>query len=199
MLEISRALAPFRTTFRRTLRLIAFTGEEYGLIGSKAYVKQHARELDSIRFVLNLDGLFPQTAQGMAVMWAPAMRDYIEKAFRETQCDVDVQNMFCMSSDYVPFMLAGIVTARQADLQDSFPPWSHTRHDTPDKIPPDWIRLNAMTYAQLLARILTDPRPLPTKRLSPEEVRTLVEKEDAREALEAWENEIPTCSQRDYE
>jgi hypothetical protein len=119
------------------------------------------------------------------------MRDYIEKAFRETQCQVDVRNMFCMSSDYLPFMLSGVATARQADLQDSFPPWSHTANDTPDKIPPEWIQLNAMTYAQLLVRILTDPRPLPAKRLSPEKVRALVEEEDAREALEAWDNKIP--------
>jgi len=191
LIEIARALAPFRAKFRRTLRLVVFTAEEFGLIGSKAYVKAHANELDSIRFVLNMDSLFDETARGLAVMWAPRMRDYADRAFRETQCDVEVRNLFCMSSDYLPFMLAGIAAARPADFHNAFPPWSHTRFDTPDKIPAEWIRANAMTWAQLLARILTDPRALPVKRKSPQEVRALVEKEDAIEALAASECVVP--------
>ena len=191
MLEIARALAPFQAQFRRTLRLIAFTAEEYGFAGSKYYVGKHADELDAIRFVLNLDSLFNETARGTAVMWAPAMRDYIDQAFRQAQRCVEVRNMFCMSSDYLPFMLAGIAAARPADFRDAFPPWSHTRSDTPDKIPPEWIRLNAMTYAQLLVRMLTDPEPLPVRRKSPEEVRALVDQADAREALEAGGSRIP--------
>ena len=191
LIEIARALAPFRTKFKRRLRLIAFTGEEFGFTGSKAYVARHANELDSIRFVLNMDSLFDETARGLAVMWAPSMRDYIDRALGETQCAVDVRSMFCMSSDYLPFMLAGIAAARPADFRNAFPPWSHTRNDTPDKIPAEWIRANAMTWAQLLARILTDPRELPARRKSPEEVRALVEKEDAFEALEAFECAVP--------
>ena len=191
LMETAGALVPFRAKFRRTLRLILFTAEEYGFIGSKCYVRSHAGELDSVRFVLNMDSLFPETAQGLAVMWAPDMRDYIEKAFRETQCCVDVRSMFCMSSDYLPFMLAGVATARPADFHDRFPLWSHTRHDTPDKIPAAWVRMNAMTWAQLLVRILTDPRALPVKRKSPQEVRALVEKEDAIEALAASECVVP--------
>jgi len=50
------------------------------------------------------------------------------------------------------------------------PPWSHTTEDTADKIPPDWLRVNAMVYGQLLARILSDPEPLPGRRRSSEEV-----------------------------
>ena len=191
LIEIARALAPLASKFKRTLRLVVFTAEELGLIGSKAYVRAHADELDSIRFVLNMDSLFDETARGLAVMWAPFMRDYIDKALRETQCDVDVRNMFCMSSDYLPFMLAGIAAARPADFHDAFPPWSHTRFDTPDKIPEEWIRMNAMTWAQLLARILTDPRPLPVKRKLPEEVRTLVAEEDAFDVLAAKECAVP--------
>ena len=189
--EIARALSPFQSKFRRTLRLIVYTGEEYGFIGSKAYVRQHADELDYVRFVFNMDGLFPGTARGVAVMWAPAMRDYVARRFQETQCEVDVRSMFCMSSDYLPFMLQGIAAARPADFHDEFPDWSHTRHDTPDKVPPEWIRLNAMTYAQLLIRVLTDPKKIPTSRKSPEEVHALVEKEDAREAIECWDMEVP--------
>ena len=99
-------------------------------------------------------------------MWSPTMRDYIDRALRQTQCCVDVRNFFCMSSDYLPFMLEGIAAARPADWKGLFPPISHTRLATPDKVPTEWIRLNAMTYAQMLVRILTDPKPLPASRTS---------------------------------
>jgi leucyl aminopeptidase len=42
-------------TFKRTIKIIFFTGEELGLHGSRAYVAQHADELSSIVGVINLD------------------------------------------------------------------------------------------------------------------------------------------------
>ena len=69
------------------------------------------------------------------------------------------------------------------DLSQPFPPWIHTDQDTPRKVPPDWIRQNAMTYALLLLRMLTDRRPLPTRRKTPREVRALVAKEGVAESL----------------
>ncbi len=187
LVEIARALAPARSKFRRTFRLVAFTGEEYGFAGSKSYVRRHANELDSLRFIFNMDSLFPSTAEGIAVMWAPEMRAYIESALRETQRNVDVRNHFCMSSDYLPFMLEGIAAAKPADWKNSFPPWSHTHTDCPDKVPPNWIRLNAMTFAQLLIRLLVDPRPLPAKRRPVDEIRDLIAQEGIEEVLCAYE------------
>ena len=187
LIEIARALAPMRSRFRRTLRLIVFTGEEYMFQGSRAYVQQSAGTLDDLSFVLNLDSLFPATARGVAVMWSPAMRDYIDKAFGQTQCEVRARDLFCMSSDYLPFMLEGIAAARPAHFgqTEKFPPWSHTRLDTADKIPTDWLRRNAMTYALLLLRVLTDPKPLPTKRRSRRETADLIAREEAAENLRA--------------
>jgi hypothetical protein len=39
----------------RTLRFVLFTGEEEGLLGSRAYVRQHAAELGNIVAVFALD------------------------------------------------------------------------------------------------------------------------------------------------
>jgi len=188
LIEIARALAPLQSKFQRTLRLVLYTGEEYGFQGSKAYIQQHRDELDRTRFVFNMDSLFPPTAEGVAVMWSPTMRDYIDCAFSDTQCQVEVRDLFCMSSDYLPFMLEGIPTARPAqfDSTQAFPPWSHTRLDTPDKVPDIWIRQNALTFAQMLARMLTDPAPLPAHRKSPQEVNELIDKEGACEILRSY-------------
>lgn len=181
--EIARSLAPFRNHFRRVLRLIAFTAEELGLPGSKEYVRAHAHELNRIRFVLNLDSLFDSTAEGIAVMWAPEMRDYIHQTLERTHPEVDVRNHFCMSSDYLPFMLEGIAAARPADWKDSFPPWSHTIEDTADKIPPAWLKANALALAPVLLKMLTHPRPLPSRRKTRAQVRALIAQEKVEEPL----------------
>ncbi|MCK4783908.1 MAG: M20/M25/M40 family metallo-hydrolase [Desulfobacteraceae bacterium] len=186
LIEIARALAPMQETFKRTLRLILFTGEEYDFQGSRTYVEKHKEQLDRIRFVFNMDGLFPSTAKTVAVIWAPRMRDYIDQIFRRMQCQMDVRNMFCMSSDYMPFMLAGVAAARPADCEDPnrpYPNISHTALDTPDRIASEWITLNAMNYARMLGSMLTDPQPLPTERKTPEQVQALITQEDAAEAL----------------
>lgn len=186
LLEIARALAPFQAQFVRRLRLVVYTGEEYGFLGSRAYIAQHPDELERIRFVFNMDSLWPATADAIAVMWSPEMRDYIAQVFAETARSVEVRNLFCMSSDYLPFLLEGIACARPAGFEAAFPPYSHTRMDTPDKTPPDWIRLNAMSHGQLLARLVTDPRPLPTQRKSALEVQKLLDKEGARELIRVY-------------
>lgn len=42
-------------SFKRTIKIIFFTGEETGLHGSRAYVLDYAREMDDIIGVFNLD------------------------------------------------------------------------------------------------------------------------------------------------
>lgn len=191
VIETTRAVAPLLPSFTRNLRVILFTGEEYGLIGSKAYVQRHATELDSLAFVLNMDSLWPETARGMAVMGSPSMRDYIARCFEDVGRDVDVRDLFCMSSDYLPFFLEGIPAARPADYFNSMPPWSHTTEDTADKITADWLRMNAMVYAQLLARILTDTKPLPAYQRSREEVVASVRAADAEIELRSMGFALP--------
>ena len=186
LIEIARALAPLQRRFRRTLRLILFTGEEYGFLGSKAYVKRHHKQLDRFRFVFNMDSLYPDTAAGVAVMWSPEMRDYLDQTLVSTGRDVEVRDMFCMSSDYIPFMLEGVPTARPAAFNDPFPPQSHSILDTPDRVPLDWIRKNAITYAPMMLRILTDPKPLPVQLLATERVAQLLRQEQVEEYMQLY-------------
>lgn len=41
---------------KRTILFVAFAGEEFGLLGAKAYVKTHAKELGKIANLFNRDG-----------------------------------------------------------------------------------------------------------------------------------------------
>jgi carboxypeptidase Q len=183
MTEIARVLAPYRRHFRRALRFIAFTGEEIGYAGSLHYVREHNSDLDRLRLLLSLDCLFEETARGVAVMGSPTARDYIAETLSESHPEVDVRNWFCMSSDYLPFMLQGVPTARPADWTDSFPNWTHTAEDTSDRLPVSWLRSNTLVSARLILRLLTDPEPLPMVRNSIEDVRELVRLEGAEESL----------------
>jgi len=55
VLEAARALARSGVKPKRTIRFILFSGEEEGLLGSRAYAESHAKEADSIQAVLVLD------------------------------------------------------------------------------------------------------------------------------------------------
>ncbi len=55
VLEAARAIIQSGLKPARTIRFILFSGEEQGLLGSRAYAARHAEEADSIQAVLVLD------------------------------------------------------------------------------------------------------------------------------------------------
>ena len=55
VLEAARVIAQSGLKPRRTIRFVLFSGEEQGLLGSRAYAAGHAAEADSIQAVLVLD------------------------------------------------------------------------------------------------------------------------------------------------
>ena len=183
--EIARTLAPYRQNFVRTWKIFAWTAEEHMFVGSRNYTRDHAEELDRFRFILSLDCIFDSTAEGIAVMWDQQMRDYIAAELAQRHPEVDVRNLFCMSSDYLPFMLEGIAAARPAnwDTSSTVLNTNHTVDDTEDRVPIAWLKANALVYARLLLRLLTDKNDLPTRRKNSRQVRQLIEQDGADDAL----------------
>src|SRR5260221_13596949 len=55
VIEAARVIKATGLLPKRTIRFILFTGEEQGTVGSFAYVKSHAAELDKIRGVIIFD------------------------------------------------------------------------------------------------------------------------------------------------
>ncbi len=66
MMEAARMIAKSGAKPKRTILFIAFAGEEFGLNGSRAYVKTHASELGKISNMFNRDG-GPEPPVGIAV------------------------------------------------------------------------------------------------------------------------------------
>lgn len=56
MLEAARLIAMSGAKPKRTIRFVAFAGEEFGLLGAQAYCKAHKNELSKISLMLNRDG-----------------------------------------------------------------------------------------------------------------------------------------------
>ena len=53
---------------KRTILFVAFAGEEFGLLGAKAYVKTHAKELGKIANLFNRDGVMTVSISPMTTI-----------------------------------------------------------------------------------------------------------------------------------
>lgn len=186
IMAILRTLARAGFNRRRRLRLIFFSAEETGFLGSKAHVASPLAELDNIRFFCNFDCVYPLTANGVAVMGSQRWHKKIEEVAATVEPTFDIRSTFCQTSDYLPFMLAGIPCGRPVDWSDTFPEWIHTRLDQPGAYPLEWITENVATHATWIAKLLADPDPLPYDRQSLDDVRQMVEENGALNSLRSY-------------
>ena len=93
---------------RRTLRFIWCGSEERGLLGSKAYVLKHKRELKKIILCINVDVAGPVLGKnGICVMACKESHKYIEKYCDEINYSCSVYSD-TYSSDSIPFADKGI-------------------------------------------------------------------------------------------
>jgi hypothetical protein len=84
VLEAARAIMKSGLQPRRTIRFILFTGEEQGLLGSRAYAATHAQQADSIQAVLVLDN-----GTGMIKGQALQGRNELEQLWKDLLAPVE--------------------------------------------------------------------------------------------------------------
>lgn len=117
---------------RRTIRFVLFTGEEQGLDGSFAYVKQHQAEMAN-----HLGSLILDNGQGPVRSFQLGGRDDLMEAFRpflsaiadirEVKMDDKVED----GTDTLPFSMAGLPGINMD--QDS-PEYKYTHHSAADAL-----------------------------------------------------------------
>jgi len=137
MLEVARALIAHDVMPFSSIRVVIFTAEEIGLIGSSVYVRDHERELDTIRFVLNGDGIaYLPSRQYIHVPLGGEIVSYLNELFRSHGSDVKVEHAVRLNWDHAPFALKGIPCGSITVWQDRcmHAHWGHTAADTPDKL-----------------------------------------------------------------
>lgn len=133
---------------RRTLRFVLFTGEEEGLLGSLAYVKQHAAEIKNHLAAVILDN-----GQGPVREFQLGGRaDLIDsfEPFAAALCnvrDIKVSDKIELETDTASFILVGLPGI---NLDQDSPDYKYTHHSVADAleaVKPDVLAQDATVMA----------------------------------------------------
>lgn len=149
-MEVLRAMAALKLQPKRTLRVVLFSGEEQGLLGSRAYVKAHAAELPAIQAVL-VDDMGSGRIKGFPDMGIEAHRGPLAAALvpanslGATEIPAAVMPG---ATDHWPFHQAGVPAF--AATQEALDYHTHTHHsqvDTFDHV----VKEDVIQGAQVMA------------------------------------------------
>jgi carboxypeptidase Q len=159
-LEVLRALRALGLKPKRTLRVVLFSGEEQGLLGSAAYVARHRATLADIQAVL------VQDAGGGRILGFPDMK--VEAWYSALTAALlpasevgpfDVPYAVSRGSDHDSFFAHGIPAF--SPIQDMLDYRSHTQHtelDTIDHVKPADLIQGAQVMAVTAWALLNGPR-----------------------------------------
>jgi len=162
-LELLRALQATGLKPKRTLRVVLFSGEEEGLLGSRAYVEAHKAELDAIQAVIIHDmgtgmvrGFDLQARENARGLMAQAIAPLNDLGVRELS--LRVMN----STDHAPFDRAGVPAfAAIQDAVDYFEGTHHSQMDYPDHLQPEQLIQGAQAMAVTAWELLNMDGRLP--------------------------------------
>ncbi len=164
VVDALRAIVASGVKPKRTMRFILFTGEEEGMLGSHAYVNQHAKELDNIAGVVIFD-----SGIGKVTGFSLGARKDVVKAteplvaplaqFGAATLTTDAES----GTDNLDFLLQGVPTLVAIQEEDNYLENYHASSDTLDKV--DFSRLKkhvveaaALTFALADAPERAGPR-----------------------------------------
>ncbi|WLT31636.1 M20/M25/M40 family metallo-hydrolase [Geothrix sp. PMB-07] len=159
-LEVLRAMKASGLPLRRTLRVVLFSGEEQGLLGSRAYLAAHAEETEKIQAVLVMDsgsGRISAMADGEVDAWAEALQAALKPA--EALGAQDVVYARPRGSDHDTFRRAGIPAfAPRQESREYDTHVQHTRIDEVDRVSGEDLEQATQVMAILAWGLLNGPR-----------------------------------------
>lgn len=133
---------------RRTIRFVLFTGEEQGLDGSFAYVKQHEAEMAN-----HLGDLVLDAGQGPVKGFQMGGRDDLVGAFQPFAAEManlktlEVDDKVESGTDTLPFSIAGLPGINMAQDTTDYKYTHHSAADALDAQKPDVLAQNSMLMA----------------------------------------------------
>ena len=170
-MEAARIIKASGVAHRRTLRVILYSGEEEGLLGSRGYVRTHKYELDKIVGVLNDDeGTNAETGftmlRGAESMLAP-LPPAVNAAFPAMPIAIRYGDRMPGGggSDHASFVAAGVpaISWGKADKPVSYTYIWHTQNDNLENVYPEGLiqssTCSALTMYLLLNADSKLPRP----------------------------------------
>ena len=174
VIEAARAIKATGLVPKRTIRFILFSGEEQGTMGSFAYVKSHAAELDKIRGVIIFD-----SGSGRVSGYSLGGRRDTEAGLRQILKPLDAWGATQHTSDAsfgtdnFDFLLEGVPTFVANQEISNYLANYHAASDTFDKVDQRELKLNTLIAALTAWGIADRAEPL-GKRLSRSELDALV-------------------------
>jgi len=162
-LEVLRALQATGLKPRRTLRVVLFSGEEEGLLGSRAYVEAHKAELDTLQAVIIHD-MGTGMVRGFDLQAREDARGFMAQAIAPLN-DLGVRELSLRTmngTDHAPFDRAGVPAfAAIQDPVDYFEGTHHSQMDYPDHLQPDQLIQGAQAMAVTAWELLNMDGRLP--------------------------------------
>jgi Iap family predicted aminopeptidase len=150
LVELARCLAA--EPLKRTVRFVLFSGEEYGLWGSRHYVRRHKGELDNIRLCVNCDvaGMIIGTNR-LEVSGPDSLRWYLECMSHERGfgCGAGTD---AYSSDNIPFSAEGVPAASFARY-GGYVTEGHTIRDGLEDIDGEHMAITGRFLLEFLRRV----------------------------------------------
>jgi Zn-dependent M28 family amino/carboxypeptidase len=188
VMEAARVLARYaQDQLGATVRVALWGVEEIGLIGSTMYAREHANELDNIRFYLNMDSAGITNPKDIILNQWPALVEVMKGWSEETALPFEVGQSLSAHSDHYPFMIAGVPTGSIGSVRSekSGRGYGHTRYDTLDKVELRGLREAADLAARLVLRVATAGE-WPVQRRDPEAVQKALDRPDFQEEAELF-------------
>jgi aminopeptidase YwaD len=160
LLDIGRVLRDGGA--RRTIVLLASACEEIGVWGASAYVRAHAREMDDVTGMVNLDGIASAYPSHREIWSADAalLALAVDTARAHGWEPDRAMNARSTFSDHAPFTDAGVPACLiwRPDY-----PYYHSRGDVRPLVDEHAIAQTAGVSATLAHRLATDPAALPAR------------------------------------
>jgi carboxypeptidase Q len=152
LMDVARQIQALGLKPRRTLRFVLWNGEEQGLLGSWAYVRQHQAELDRHVMAASFD-IGSGRINGFYTNGRGAeMKQVLEGALAAvpdlgpfTQADEPV-----VGTDNFDFMVEGVANLIASQEDATYGPDYHASSDTFDKVDLAQVRRNAVVAAAVL-------------------------------------------------
>jgi carboxypeptidase Q len=185
MMEAARILEATGAKPRRTIRVALWSGEEEGLLGSFAYVKDHfgsaeapTKDFGKVDAYWNIDdgtgrvrgaGVFgPPEAASIVAQYLKPFEDY--GVFGASASTARVEG----GSDNGAFAVAGLpgIGANQDPIEYNSTTW-HTNLDTYERIVPEDVMHNAVLTASLMIHLANRDQMLP--RFAPQQMPAVPE------------------------
>jgi hypothetical protein len=162
-LEVLRAFQATGLRPKRTLRVILWSGEEEGLLGSRAYVDAHRADLSAIQAVL-VDDMGTGMIKGFSLQGRENCRGLMAQAIAPVN-DLGVRELSLRtmnSTDHAPFDQAGVPAfAAIQEPVDYFEGTHHSQMDFPDHLKPDQLVQGAQAMAATAWELLNMDARLP--------------------------------------